>query len=116
MRHALRRLGLEKRLICCDDGDTFIRDLLRASEVNQMPALCILDVKMPRRNGLETLAWVRAREEFQALPVVIMSASDMPTDITSAMALGANDYLVKPTTLLTLYAEVAQLAKRWNLT
>ena len=115
MRYAFRRLGLEDRLICCDNGETFIRNLLHVREANQMPALCILDIKMPRANGFQTLRWLRSREEFRTLPVVIMSASGAPSDMHLAKTFGADEYLVKPLALQTLCTTVAELAKRWKL-
>ena len=61
-----------------------------------MPSLLLLDLKMPRRSGLETLEWIRNRPEFASLAVVILSGSNWKSDIDRAYGSGANFYLMKP--------------------
>ena len=58
--------------------------------------LILLDINMPRMNGLETLKAIRSHEEFSSLPVIMFSASDEEDDMSDAIRLGANGYLVKP--------------------
>ena len=67
-----------------------------------LPGLLLLDVKMPAMSGLDVLAWVRARPEFNALPVVMLTSSTQETDIAFCAAHGANAYLVKPSRADTL--------------
>jgi CheY-like chemotaxis protein len=61
-----------------------------------IPSLLLLDLKMPRRSGLETLEWIRSRPEFERLAVVILSGSNRKNDIDRAYGSGANFYLMKP--------------------
>ena len=63
------------------------------------PCLVLLDIKMPRITGLEVLAWMRGRPKLRALPVIIFSASDLPSDRAQAVKIGANAYVVKPATI-----------------
>jgi CheY-like chemotaxis protein len=65
-------------------------------ELSPRPDLIFLDINMPRRSGFDVLAWIRARERFAHIPVVIVSSSSQQTDVTKAYMLGANAYLVKP--------------------
>jgi CheY-like chemotaxis protein len=74
-----------------------------------LPDLLLLDVKMPAMSGLEVLAWVRARLEFSALPVVIFSSSTQDSDIEFCRAHGANAYLVKPSNADNLAALVQKI-------
>ena len=62
-----------------------------------LPALVLLDLKLPGIQGLEVLEWMRQQPQFQSLPVVIFSSSNLEADRDSAIQLGANDYIVKPT-------------------
>jgi CheY-like chemotaxis protein len=61
-----------------------------------VPCLIILDLKMPRRTGLEVLEWIRAHHAFLTIPVIVFTSSAQPEDIDRAYRLGANAFVVKP--------------------
>jgi CheY-like chemotaxis protein len=61
-----------------------------------LPDLMLLDLKMPRVNGLEVLKWLRAQPEMAALRVLVLTSSDQIRDVNEAYQLGANSFLVKP--------------------
>jgi CheY-like chemotaxis protein len=61
-----------------------------------LPDLLLLDVKMPRRDGLEVLRWVRNQSRLKTLVTVILSSSKEENDVRQAYTLGANSYLKKP--------------------
>lgn len=77
-----------------------------------MPALVILDYKMPFMNGIEVLKWIRS-SSLKRLPVVILSASSLPGDVNSAYDLHVNAYLMKPSSLDALAALVRALSAFW---
>lgn len=60
------------------------------------PNLILLDINMPNLSGLETLARIRARQEWDVIPVVMLSTSDDESDVDTAYASGADSYVVKP--------------------
>jgi CheY-like chemotaxis protein len=60
------------------------------------PTVIFIDLKMPRMNGFEVLAWLKAHPELKQIPTVVVSSSDAQRDIDEAYKLGANAYLVKP--------------------
>jgi CheY-like chemotaxis protein len=60
------------------------------------PSLVLLDLKMPRTNGFDILRWIRNQAEWNSLPIVVLSGSELKKDILDAYAAGANSYLVKP--------------------
>jgi CheY-like chemotaxis protein len=61
-----------------------------------LPCLIILDLKMPRRTGLEVLEWLRSTAALRLIPVIVFSSSAQPDDIERAYQLGANAFVVKP--------------------
>jgi CheY-like chemotaxis protein len=61
-----------------------------------LPRLMLLDLKMPRKNGFEVIAWVRQQPGLKRLPIVVLTSSKEDPDINRAYELGANTYLVKP--------------------
>jgi CheY-like chemotaxis protein len=61
-----------------------------------LPALLLLDVKMPEVSGMEVLKWVRARPGFARMPVTMFTSSTQESDVAFSRAHGANAYLVKP--------------------
>jgi CheY-like chemotaxis protein len=77
-----------------------------------MPVVVLLDWNMPRKNGLEVLAWIRRQPAFSRICVYILSASSRREDIDQAYALGANAYLVKPGRLDEL-AHMATILVSW---
>jgi CheY-like chemotaxis protein len=81
-----------------------------------IPALVLLDLKMPRKNGFEVLAWLREHPEFNPLPVVVLTSSQESADINRAYALGANSYLVKPANFLSLVDMINRLKEYCKFT
>ena len=71
------------------------------------PEVLILDLKMPRMNGLEFLAWIREHPEFRVIPTIIMTSSRQDLDIEKAYNLGANTYMMKPSS----FEELAKMVK-----
>jgi len=61
-----------------------------------LPDLVLLDLKMPHKNGLEVLEWIRERPSLSGLRVVMLTSSDQARDVNTAYQLGANSFLVKP--------------------
>jgi CheY-like chemotaxis protein len=93
LRRAFRKLGSESELAVAEDGEEAAALL---SGGGPLPELVILDLKMPRRSGLELLGWMRSKPELARVAVVIFSASEEREDIERAKALGVVSYLVKP--------------------
>ncbi len=60
------------------------------------PCLVLLDLKLPRKNGLEVLQWLRGEPHLPSVPVIVFSSSAHPEDIDRAYRLGANSFVVKP--------------------
>jgi CheY-like chemotaxis protein len=80
-----------------------------------LPSLALLDIKMPRKNGLEVLEWIRHNVGgLKLLPVIIMSSSSIQADIDRAYQLGVNAYLVKPTAFNELVETLKTTTEFWK--
>lgn len=60
------------------------------------PQLIIMDLKMPRKDGFEVLEWFRNMQEGTLIPVIVLTSSDLESDVQQAYSLGANSYFLKP--------------------
>ena len=95
-RRALKKAGVADEILTCIDGHEVVTLLeTRVAAKQPLPRAIFLDVKMPVLNGFDTLKWIRAREAFRAVPVVMLSGSRETRDVDLARSLGAMDYLVK---------------------
>ncbi|MDP9102372.1 MAG: response regulator [Actinomycetota bacterium] len=77
------------------------------------PHLIVLDLKMPKKGGLDVLAEMEVDPALRAIPVVVLSSSDRPEDITASYERGANSYVTKPASLSGLREGVSELARYW---
>ncbi len=93
-----QRSKVENSLICFDSGEAFLAHLEEvAAGAEPMPALVLLDIRMPRMDGFEVLSTIRSQDPFRAVPVVMMlTNSDYQRDVERAQKLGANGYREKP--------------------
>lgn len=117
MQEAWRESGIANPLELVEDGDAAIKFLERADRdlgrSTPPPGLIILDIKMPKLNGLEALERIRALPRWQAVPILMLSASLHPGDIGRAYQLGANSFLLKPSSLDELVELVGAFKIFW---
>src|SRR5882762_9528893 len=101
IRRAFRRAGILNPFQVVRDGDEAIGYLQGEGQYANraeypLPALMLLDLKMPRTDGFEVLKWVRQQPELAGLRVIVLTSSSDIRDINKAYELGANSFLVKP--------------------
>ena len=101
IQRAFRKAKIEPPMSIVSDGDEAIAYLARQdkyadTERYPIPLLILLDLKLPRRSGLEVLAWIRQQPELKRLIVVVLTSSQENSDLDRAYDLGTNSYLVKP--------------------
>lgn len=77
------------------------------------PAVVLLDIKMPRMNGLDVLTRMRADERMRRIPVVILSSSHEESDLARSWDLGANAYVIKPVDVDQFFDAVRTLGRFW---
>jgi len=78
-----------------------------------LPSLVLLDLKLPRKSGLEVLDWIRQQPPLKNLPVIVLTSSKESRDINRAYELGANSYLVKPVGFEGLLEMVKAIGMYW---
>jgi CheY-like chemotaxis protein len=106
-RDALDTIGLSNSFLDASDG-LHALELLNGHDVI-VPAIIFLDLNMPRMNGRELLALLRGRKQYEKIPVIIYSTSSFPKDINATKALGANGYMVKPSSFKSLCEELKEV-------
>jgi CheY-like chemotaxis protein len=116
LRRALQRVDPEAVLYWVQDGTLAIDYLAGRGRFMDrvhypLPFVVLSDLKMPRCSGLELVKWVRQQPSLRALPFIMFSSSDVPTDVAEAYREGVNWYLAKPTAFETLTEMVSRLSE-----
>ncbi len=119
LRRALERAGIRSQVRVVHDGEELLlylqgRGAYANRESNPLPSLIILDLKMPRRSGLEVLEWINENRDLAVVPTIVLSASNLDDDVRSAYCLGANTYFVKPTTFDELVETMKMVEAYWK--
>ena len=111
---ALRRNNLANRVHWVKDGAEALEYLL--GKDRQKPKLVLLDLKMPKVDGIEVLRRLKADPATRSLPVVVMTSSNEERDVVESYRLGVNSYIVKPVEFEAFHETVAKIGLYWVLT
>jgi len=119
-KRALKKHNLANRLYLVEDGAEaldflFGRGNYAHRDASHPPKVVLLDLKLPKVNGLEVLATIRADERTKQVPVVVVTSSREDPDIKAAYALGANGYVVKPVEFEPFAEAMSRLGLFWLL-
>ena len=113
---ALKKANVMNKLVVAHDGvealDYFFGP---GSDSNARPQVILLDLKLPRVDGLEVLRRLRSSERTKLLPVVVLTSSNEERDMVSSYDLGANSYVRKPVNFTQFAEAVRQLGLYWLL-
>jgi CheY-like chemotaxis protein len=116
---ALHTLNLANEIIVVHNGaevlDFVYRRNAYAQRIDVPPAVILLDLKMPRVDGLETLRQLRANPDTRTIPIVILTSSREENDLVKGYELGANSYVVKPVDFDQFISAVSQLGVFWAI-
>ncbi len=112
---ALRRHRLVNKIHWVKDGEQAL-EYMGGAGVATLPKLVLLDLKMPKVDGMEVLRKLKGSAATQAVPVVIMTSSNEEKDVVESYNLGANSYIVKPVTFESFLDTVAKVGLYWVLT
>ena len=116
-RMALERSNIANDLVVAHDGVEAL-DYLFGNESNQgnlppLPTVILLDLKLPRIDGLEVLRRIRKEERTRRIPVVVLTSSNEEQDVLNSYGLGANSYIRKPVEFDKFFDATRQLGMYW---
>jgi CheY-like chemotaxis protein len=117
-QRALAKSRVANELVVSEDGQEALDYLFGSGkyagrDVSEIPALVLLDLKLPRVDGLEVLRQIRADQRTHRLPVVIMTTSKEEQDVAQGYDLGANSYIRKPVDFKQFVESVEHLGLYW---
>jgi CheY-like chemotaxis protein len=114
---ALKNGGLANRLLWVKDGQEALDYLFRrgdyAGRSDTVPRLVLLDLKMPKVDGIEVLKAVKSEERTRRIPIVVMTSSQEERDVAQSYDLGVNSYVVKPVDFNALADLARQAGYYW---
>ena len=110
----LKKHNLANNLVHLRDGEAAL-DFLFADGSNNIPRLILLDLKMPKVDGIEVLSKIKNDEQKKLIPVVVLTSSKEERDVIESYKLGVNAYVVKPVEFEKFVEAVAQLGLFWLL-
>lgn len=114
-RAFLEAHGTAVQMHTVHDGEEALDYLHRRGryEGAERPHLIVLDLKMPKVNGLEVLAAIKDDDELRSIPTVVLTSSDRPEDVRESYWGGANSYVTKPASASGLREGVQEMARYW---
>ncbi len=113
---ALAEKNLANEVVVAEDGEEALDYLhKRGKFVNETgsPAVILLDIKMPKMNGIEVLRYIRSNPEFKFIPVIMVTSSREEKDLIESYKLGANSYVVKPVDIVQFLDAIKVLGQYW---
>ncbi len=111
MLRAFKKNKIVNKIVIARDGEEALEQLFGENAVK--PAFVLLDLKLPKINGLEVLRQIRSNEKTKLYPVVILTCSTEQSDLNSAYELGANSYIKKPVNFEAFIEAVHKLGMYW---
>ncbi len=117
---ALRKNNLANRLLHVKDGVAALNYIFAEGEyadrqIGDIPRVILLDLKMPRVNGIEVLQRIRADERTKRIPIVVLTSSREDPDIAKCYALGVNSYVVKPVEFDEFQKAISSIGLYWMI-
>ena len=120
IKQALKKHGLANKVLTVDDGQKaleyiFVTGPFSGRDINVKPKLIILDLKLPKIDGLEVLRRIKSDERTKTIPVVMLTSSKEEKHAIESYKLGVNSYIVKPVEFEKLVQSTAELGLYWLL-
>lgn len=118
LKRAFHRVGLPLPLVVVADGDAAVVCLSGVGNdraTRPTPDFVLLDLKLPKRSGIEVLRWMRASPLHAHRPVIIFTSSNQPEDRATCERLGVDAYLVKPVGFGELEAAAREVMRIWGI-
>lgn len=113
--HMLQRYNLANHIHIARDGAEALDFFFVGQPPSPAPKVVLLDLKLPKVDGLEVLRRIRADERTRLIPVVVLTTSSNERDLVESYQLGVNSYIVKPVDLAQFTEAVRQIGYYWLL-
>ena len=116
--HAFKKHGIKSEVVVTTDGEEAVHYLFGEGKysdrnVHEIPRLILLDLKLPKLNGLEVLKRIRENAITRFIPVVLLTTSDEHSDVIEGYKLGSNSYIKKPESYDVFESVVTNLTEYW---
>jgi len=108
---ALKKHGMGNHLLHLEDGEEALQYIFDSN--NNIPKLILLDLKMPKVDGLDVLKKIKSDEHKKVIPIVVLTSSKEEQDIVESYKLGVNAYIVKPVDLDKFIKAVSDVGLFW---
>lgn len=117
-KRAFEKGKIANNLVVVEDGQEaldyiFCENKYANRDKSQMPALVLLDLKLPKVDGLEVLKRIRAADKIKRLPIIILTSSREEQDVAASYDLGVNSYIRKPVNFYHFAESIKQLGLYW---
>jgi CheY-like chemotaxis protein len=109
----LKQSSLPLKLSTASDGDAAIHQLSEMLKNGDLPQLILLDLNLPKRNGIEVLQFIKSNNKLKPIPVIILTSSTLRDDIEKAYKHLANSYIVKPFDFDEFSETIESLCQFW---
>ncbi len=113
VKRAFKELNVTNPLVVTNNGEDAIKYLMKNS--NNLPALILLDLNMPRMNGLEFLKIIKKNDKFKKTPVIALTTSDEDRDKTESFNSGISGYMLKPVDYKDFVEVIKTIRLYWTL-
>jgi len=113
---ALSEKNVANEVVVAEDGVEALDYLYKRGKfvnADGFPAVILLDIKMPRMNGIEVLKHIRSDPKFKLIPVIMVTSSREEKDLVESYKLGANSYVVKPVNIVQFIDALKVLGQYW---
>lgn len=112
---AFKRRNMTNPIEVARDGEEALAWLPRWEAGETKPVVVLLDLKMPKVDGLEVLQQIKTHPEFKSIPIVVLTSSAEDSDVQEAYRLGANSYIVKPVNFEKFMDVAEQIELYWTV-
>jgi CheY-like chemotaxis protein len=114
----LAEKNLDNEVAIAEDGEEALDFLYKRGKfanVTELPVVILLDIKMPKMDGIEVLKHIRSVPKFKLIPIIMVTSSREERDLVESYKLGANSYVVKPVDIVQLIDAIKVLGQYWAI-
>lgn len=112
---AFSKRKLSNPIVVARDGEEALKQIEGWEKGEQKPVVVLLDLKLPKVDGLEVLKRIKSHPVFKTIPVVVLTSSSEDKDIEAAYKIGANSYIVKPVDFEKFVEVAGQIELYWSI-